>query len=832
LWSELVVAGEETRLLLNAAQELSLWREIVAEDAAGFGSAEALAEMAASAWKLAAEFEVTGRLRGAAGSHDSRVFAEWAEAFSRRCGQKGYLPGAALEDALRLHVERGVVAVAGAVELVGFEELRPARVSLIEALRGRGVVVNERGLRAEVRGLGATVVAANEREELELAARWVREFVEARPEARVAVLVPGLGEERAGLEDVLREVLAPELQDVGADLSSTPWEMSGGGALESVAMVADVLALARWVEGPLPVQRVSALLLSPYFGGGVDRERMGRFDVVLRRESRLRPEIGMGALLALAEAKGGAAVVGWLREVERFLRRDGDRSKPRGFAEWMEFVRGLGLAAGWPGGRELTAVEFAATEAWESAMDTVSTLDFSGRRVSYAEALEALELQAQTMVFAGVSTGAAVQVMGVAEAEGSVWDAVVFVRATDANWPAAERVHPLLPWGLQKDLRMPGSDAAMAAERARGFTRGLMERSGTVLFTSAAEDGSGKLRVSPVVAELGVETVAAEELVGVAKVETVVEIESVVDGEALPGLASGRVKGGASVLKLQAACGFLAFAQLRLLAGEPEIGELGLDAGESGSVLHEAMQRFWKTTETQDALRRMTAGERDARLMEAIDASLPKRLRAESGWDLAYLEVVKQRFLQVLRQWLEMELQRGPFRVVSAEEKQEITVGPLTLSVRMDRIDQVEGGFVLVDYKSGASGDPKEWEGERPDDAQLPLYALQYQPEELKGLLFAKVRVGKEMKWTGVQAEAGILPKASARNTRDLAALVEEWSGTLTVLAEDFANGRAEVKPKSYAVNCARCGQRLLCRLDPAALLAAEDEGEEEDLDG
>jgi probable DNA repair protein len=763
------------------------------------------------------------------------VFAEWAEAFSRRCGQRGYLPGAALEDALRLHVERGVVEVAGAVELVGFETLRPARVGLVEALRGREVVVHERGLRAGVPGLGAAVVAATEREELELAARWVREFVESRPEARVAVLVPGLGEERAGLEDVLREVLAPELQDVGADLSSTPWEMSGGVALESVAMVADVLALARWVEGPLAVSRVSGLLLSPYLGAEA-RDAVARFDVRLRRELMLRPEIGMGPLLALAEAEGESGVVGWLREVERFVRRDGDRAKlaseRRGFAEWMEFVRGLGVAAGWPGGRALTAVEFAATEACESAMDTVSTLDFSGRRVGYAEALEALELQARTTVFAGVSTGAAVQVMGVAEAEGSVWDAVVFVRATDANWPAAERVHPLLPWGLQRDFRMPGSDAGMAAERARGFTRGLMERSGTVLFTSAAEDGSGKLRVSPVVAELGVETVAAEELVGVAKVETVVEIESVVDGEALPGLASGRVKGGASVLKLQAACGFLAFAQLRLLAGEPEIGELGLDAGESGSVLHEAMQRFWKATETQDALRRMTTGERDARLMEAIDASLPKRLRAESGWDLAYLEVVKQRFLQVLRQWLEMELQRGPFRVVSAEEKQEITVGPLTLSVRMDRIDQVEGGFVLVDYKSGASGDPKEWEGDRPDDAQLPLYALQYEPEELKGLLFAKVRVGKEMKWAGVQAEAGILPKATARNTRDLAALVEEWSGTLTVLAEDFANGRAEVKPKSYAVNCARCGQRLLCRLDPAALLAAEDEGEEEDLDG
>ena len=199
------------------------------------------------------------------------------------------------------------------------------------------------------------VVAATEREEMEFVARWVREFVEARPEARVAVLVPGLSAERAEMEDVLRQVLAPELEDVRADLSSAPWEMSGGVALESVTMVTDVLALARWVEGALPVQEVSSLLLSPYFGDGKGRDGAARFDVRLRRELRLRPELGIGAVLAMADAKGEGAWLGWLREVERFVRRDGDRGKARGtelrgYAEWMEFVRGLGMAAGWPGG--------------------------------------------------------------------------------------------------------------------------------------------------------------------------------------------------------------------------------------------------------------------------------------------------------------------------------------------------------------------------------------------------------------------------------------------------------------------------------------------------
>ena len=79
----------------------------------------------------------------------------------------------------------------------------------------------------------------------------------------------------------------------------------------------------------------------------------------------------------------------------------------------MEFVRGVLLAANWPGSRALTASEFEATRAWESLLDLVSTLDFSGRRVTFASALQALELQVQKSVFTTPSMDAAVQVMSV-----------------------------------------------------------------------------------------------------------------------------------------------------------------------------------------------------------------------------------------------------------------------------------------------------------------------------------------------------------------------------------------------------------------------------------
>jgi ATP-dependent helicase/DNAse subunit B len=256
---------------------------------------------------------------------------------------------------------------------------------------------------------------------------------------------------------------------------------------------------------------------------------------------------------------------------------------------------------------------------------------------------------------------------------------------------------------------------------------------------------------------------------------------------------------------------------------------MGLDAGESGSLLHRVLQYFWRETKTQDRLRLMSPTDRDDILMRAIDSALPSRLQLRDGWDRAYLGLLKHRLRSVLQQWLEQELRRGPFTVSDVERKELVTIGPLTLEVRVDRVDSVGGGLFFIDYKTGADVDPKQWAGPRPDDPQLPLYTLLAETDELKGVAFAKVRAGRDMKWQGYQAEEGILPLSRSKtNIRDIASLAEEWRKVLTQLAEDFAAGQAGVNPKSFEVNCTRCAQRLLCRIDPSSLKGFAEEIREE----
>jgi RecB family exonuclease len=287
-------------------------------------------------------------------------------------------------------------------------------------------------------------------------------------------------------------------------------------------------------------------------------------------------------------------------------------------------------------------------------------------------------------------------------------------------------------------------------------------------------------------------------------------------------------------LQAQAACGFRAFAEHRLGSTELESVELGMDALESGNVVHKVMEAFWGRVKKQDALREMTLVERHDALDAAIDEGLKKIAQlSASDWDAAYVEMQHARLQRLLRPWLEHELARPRFTVKQREETaSDVQIGPLHLSVRMDRVDDTAGGELVIDYKTGRAA-TNDWLSERPDAPQLPLYAVVSNAERLGGVAFARLRVGKEMGWKGYAAGEAVLLKPDRIRTGSFAAQVEEWRDVLTKLAEQFAAGDARVLPKNYPKTCKYCGQRLLCRVVGAELEETEEEeGETGDLPG
>ena len=131
---------------------------------------------------------------------------------------------------------------------------------------------------------------------------------------------------------------------------------------------------------------------------------------------------------------------------------------------------------------------------------------------------------------------------------------------------------------------------------------------------------------------------------------------------------------------------------------------------------------------------------------------------------------------------------------------------------------------MLIDYKSGRAT-PKDWLDERPDDPQLPLYAIAA-AEDVAAVAFARVRTG-EMRFTGLARAADLLPKVKAAES--WSALFEGWQRGLEALGREFAQGVARVEPKRLLKTCRHCDLQPLCRVhERIAALEDDDEGEEE----
>ncbi|HXZ88357.1 MAG TPA: PD-(D/E)XK nuclease family protein, partial [Candidatus Binataceae bacterium] len=185
--------------------------------------------------------------------------------------------------------------------------------------------------------------------------------------------------------------------------------------------------------------------------------------------------------------------------------------------------------------------------------------------------------------------------------------------------------------------------------------------------------------------------------------------------------------------------------------------------------------------------------------------------------------------------WLRYESARLPFTVAETEKKTTASIAGLTLHLRLDRIDRLnDGSLLIIDYKTGDVS-PNDWNLPRPGDVQLPLYAdfaLDAPPEQLGGLVFAKVRAG-EVTFAGLMRDAKATLCSSLRGNTNLvknpldSEQIFEWKKHIEQLAVDFLSGRAAADPREYPKTCKDCCLHALCRIQEKPPQPSDENGEE-----
>ena len=201
----------------------------------------------------------------------------------------------------------------------------------------------------------------------------------------------------------------------------------------------------------------------------------------------------------------------------------------------------------------------------------------------------------------------------------------------------------------------------------------------------------------------------------------------------------------------------------------------------------------------------------------------------------SYLALEETRLIRLVTEWLLYERARVPFSVLDTEQKTSVSVDGLLLRVRLDRIDRlIDGSLLVIDYKSGIVS-PSDWDLPRPDDVQLPLYAdfaLGLDSNVIGGLVFAKVRAG-ETEFSGKVRDAKATLRPDLRGNSNLvkkpldSEQLSAWKQYIEELALDFLAGRAAVNPRNYPETCERCGLQVVCRVSENPPLSGEENSEE-----
>lgn len=785
------LSGRRITTLLDSNQERLIWEHIIRTDSADLQRPDLAATAAMQAHAALVQYAPSFHAERFDEQADARAFRRWRQAFHARCMQEGWICAAEAMSGVIDLVRAGGVRVPkriGWVENTEYAEgaeqgsWKGFERDLLRAFEEAGVevvVVRPELCESQVRG----VVCASVEDEVRAAAEWCRELLLQDGSLRIGVVVPDLSERRGMVERMFGDVLDPAANLEECDALSGVFDVSLGVPLVDVPVVrAGVWGIEVMQAGVRP-EIINAVQRSVYFSFSDDADIRG---------------------------------AGWTRT-----------STLLSPTEWRGIFEEQLRRLGWPGGqRGLDSREYQAAERFRGVLADFGRYDRIVPRLSLADAIALLHMSTASATFQQQALDAPVQILGVIEAAGHRFDRMWIAGMTADAWPAPPRPLSFIPIWLQRAAGIPGTtpEAALAESRAR--TAMLRGSAPVVVVSHPALVDDQPALPSPLWSDVTFEVHEPE--VRDEEGGRTPDLESFTDthGPALhPGEA---VSGGVSVLQKQAACPFRAFAEHRLGARPTDPIPHGMEARDRGTLLHAALQEFWRVVVSQDALLALDEDALALHIRDAVDAGVRQVRREPRVAEDPLLEVERERCADVLRAWMDLERARAPFTVRMREKEISLHVGDLALRGRIDRVDQLaDGHLALVDYKTGKHHF-RDWLDARMDEPQLPAYAchgaVDGAPLDVAALLFANVRDPRDRSsWSGL-ADRNDLAPGVLRSDGEGAGrtqppglpwtdLMQTWRRDLEQLAAAFVAGDARVDPKNPPKTCEYCPQQSFCRI-------------------
>lgn len=794
-------------LLLSTQQELLLWEKILrdAPENEHLLQIQKAAKLAKSAWETLKRWNIALHHPELPLTEDSQAFLQWATAFKKLCRKNNWMDQNSIAHFLTEKIEDHSLKAPDHLILIGFTDIAPQYQTLLTACEKQGTRMDYAVLDTESHTASQTHFNDTE-SEITSMARWAKAISDESADKTVACVIPDLAAKRDKIQRIFTDVFHHEKR----------FNISAGKPLTSYPIIHAALECLRFNGRRFTLEEMGFLLHSVFIGMA-EEEKSARALFYKKLCEKNLTDFSFANLLEHRIASHCPALTKTLKQYAEKRKKLPKRLPP---SAWVPVLIELLTLLGWPGERSLNSEEYQVVEnAWLPLFNLYASCDTILAARTYQEALGDLSSMAANTVFQPESPETSIQILGLLEASGLPFDYAWITGMDDTAWPPRPRPNPFIPIQLQKKFNMPNATAERELIYCQELMRQFKQTTKNTIFSYATHQEALELKPSALLKEIPLADtlVFANYISPVEHIFASHEIEYIVD-ELAPALSSDeKISGGASLFKYQAACPFQAFGTVRLHATPLEEPTVGLNARERGNILHKSLEGIWKTLQDSNTLHAISEEELTALIHlhaeKAVIAFFPNLNQSKR-----YFSLEVQRLKKLIRQWLEIEKKRPPFKVRAIELAQHVTVAPLTVNIRIDRIDVLENGDeLIIDYKTSKDVAASDWFSARPDEPQLPLYCIT-NTHPTAGIAFAKLHPD-ELKWIGISHDdleiPGIKSLSQLRNT-DATLWSEQvvlWKAHLTQLANQFHRGHAEVDPKNPKTTCTYCQLKPLCRI-------------------
>jgi len=776
------------------------------------------------------------------------------------------------------------------IDCIGFSEFTPEESYFFKNFQQKGVKIINQTLNKVPETLFRTVFETPE-QELRQAILMSRDWLEQNPAANIGIVILDLEQRRHEVEDVMRSLLPVESYNIAApvSLSKHPIIASAFLGLSLLLPHIPLENISRLLRSPFFVGGLQDHSLCAALNVALHNlkqshftleELMAIFCSVLDDLEKIKIPIRAENFshadnVSYVENLSHVEIVSKLKTklsvtLQHLIALKPDLKGKKNTSDWVETIKSILNIIKWgKGGRPLNSEEMLVHAEWAPLLLAYQQLDKILNLHHFQQAVNHLEMLAQKKAYTPPAKKAKIHALGLLEAAGMPFDYLWCVNFSEKVWPRSPAPNPFIPLSLQRTLNLPRSSASRESNVAKQFTESLCQGAkNTVIFSYAAMIDDRPIRISPLLKHLPEQ--ARERFLPLEKRETInratametTEYTQSISScdEALVKASSGAyelvceqraepatksqlemrrvytipplqpLKGSVRALTLQAQCPFKAFAELRLSASPLQKPPRSLTKSERGEIVHDVLYLFWKETKNQKNLMSLSEEALQNRLKHDIDSVIsrwekrfPKRLTPQ------YMLLERQRVLDLLLRFIDLEKLRSPFEVVALETESKCTFASLDFSLRIDRIDKLEEGSemgeeesgavggeegckdaktLLIDYKTGQT-QVNLWLEDPPQEPQLPLYCVTREVEP-DGIAFGVLR-SNDIKYQGISKQE--LSMAGVKPLEDWNTVYEGWRQGLERLAEDFAEGVANVQPVAGKNTCRTCSLHALCRI-------------------